>query len=162
LSQEYHLASASDLGTLVGFSRELGKFLRAARMTIGMGSMSFSNMPSIVGKGYRERGAGLACKRKRPPELLGQHGDELQPEGFRVAEIEVRREANPGIAHTQDDLPALGSKCDVDVTRATVGEGVFQGIGEEFIENEAAGAVSTSKVSSSSSVCKWMCEGPSA
>ena len=105
-----------------------------------MGGMWFSSSrPSIVWKGHRERGAGLARERDRPPELLSQHRDDLQPKGLCVAEIDVRGEANPGITHTQGDVPALGPQRDVDVTGATVGKGVFQGVGEEFIQDEAAG-----------------------
>jgi hypothetical protein len=74
-----------------------------------MGWLGFaSSWRSLIWKGHREGCTTLACQRDRPPELLGQHRDDLQPKGLCMAEIEVRWETDPGIAHLQGDVPVFG------------------------------------------------------
>jgi hypothetical protein len=108
-------------------------------MSIRVGGVGFlSSLPSVVWKGHCERGAKLARERDRPPQLLCQHRDDLQSEGLRVAEIEVRGEAHPGIAHTQGHVPDFGPEHDVDVPGATIRKGIFQRVREEFVQDEPA------------------------
>ena len=123
-----------------GLNSNVVKCLSAFRMSLGAGCLYFASIwRSLVRKGHRERGTTLARERDRPPELLSQHRDDLQPKGLCVAEVEVRGEANPSITHTQGDVPVFGPQRDVDISGLTVGKGIFQGVGEELIQDEAAG-----------------------
>ena len=55
-----------------------------------------------------------------------------------MAEIKVHGEADSGIAHAQGPMTGLGPEHDMDVAGATIRKGVFQGVGKEFIQDEAA------------------------
>jgi hypothetical protein len=111
----------------------------SSTMSIRVGGVRFlSNLPSVIWKGHCERGAKLARERNRPPQLLSQHRDDLQAEGLRVAEIEVRGEAHPGITHTQGHMPDFGPEHDVDVPGAAIRKGILQRVREEFVQDEPA------------------------
>jgi hypothetical protein len=56
-----------------------------------------------------------------------------------LAKIKVSGEADAGVAHTQGHLPSVSPEPDGDITGVTIGKGVFQGVGEELVEDEAAG-----------------------
>jgi hypothetical protein len=56
-----------------------------------------------------------------------------------MAKIEICGEADAGITHTQGHLPSLSPEPNVDVTGMTIGKGIFEGVGEELVDDEAAG-----------------------
>src|SRR5262247_2078711 len=47
------------------------------------------SLPRAIGNTDGKRGATPTRERQRPPQLLGHHADELQPEGLCVAKIEA-------------------------------------------------------------------------
>src|SRR4051812_21124621 len=72
-------------------------------------------------------------------DLAGQRRHQLEPQAFGLAEIETRPQPHPIIGEQKDKPVLLFVEPKQDGAFSLVWKSVFQGVGEQFVEDEAAG-----------------------
>ena len=85
-------------------------------------------------------GAPRPLQGNRPLQLVGHRAGELQAEGIGRPDVEVVREAAAIVPDPEYERP-LGRRPQLDAhsPRPPLGERVLEAIGEQFVQQEAAG-----------------------
>src|SRR5262245_18491962 len=87
-----------------------------------------------------EPGTGLALDFHGPAKLINERGDEPQPEGWRLSDVQIFRDANPVVSdgHSHGMLLRIRNKIDRDFSFPMIGKSVFDAIGDKLVDDQAA------------------------
>jgi molybdopterin/thiamine biosynthesis adenylyltransferase len=101
--------------------------------TIGKALTTKQKVPLVLGiLGATD----LSCA---PLQLADEGSDEPHTQRVGSTCLERRRQADPIVRHTEHDVPILCVKADGDSARAAGRKCVLEGVGDELVQNEAAG-----------------------
>src|ERR1700730_284111 len=101
-------------------------------------------LPSLLVGQFCERdakfGAPAITKLDAAAQLLSQGLDQLHAQGFRVLAIDRALETYPIVGDDQREMMILrGAQLDADFPRPSAREGIFQRVGQEFIDEQTTG-----------------------
>src|SRR6185369_8111410 len=78
--------------------------------------------------------------REAAADLFDKQRNQLQPERADLGLIEILRQADAVVGDNQDEFMFGGGlQFDADFASAAIREGMFEGIGDQFVHNQSAG-----------------------
>lgn len=80
----------------------------------------------------------LALEVDGAADLFGEDGDQFQPQSARAVDIEIGGDSNAVVGDLENDVASGGTQGHFDLPLPAVREGVFERIGDQFIDDQSA------------------------